>query len=76
MSEKVKLTEFTVPPDHAEMIMGRISPLVYKHYQSMSYTVTFPRSPIKPFGMTELLISVYTQGLSDGVQVAKFVGNE
>ncbi len=69
--EEVNLKDLQIPKEHAVVVWDRIQPYIRKHYNSMKLNSLYIDIPSKPFGMKELLISVYTQGLVDGNQIIK-----
>ncbi len=73
MKEEIKLKDLVIPQDNAEVVWSRVQPFVEKHYSSMRLNSLYIDIPTKPFGMKELLISVYTQGLLDGNQIKQII---
>ena len=69
--EATILKDLDIPKDNAEVVWNRVQPFVEKHYTSMRLNSLYVDVPTKPFGMKELLISVYTQGLLDGNQITQ-----
>lgn len=69
---KPDLVDINIPKDHALVILERLKPFVDKMHHSQKMQMGFPDITTK-FNLNELLISVYTQGLKDGIEVSKKV---
>lgn len=67
--KEIKLTDISIPEDNAKKILERIMPFYEKYLLSQKIDLLFPCAG-KTFNMNSLLISVYSQGLSDGIQIS------
>lgn len=64
----VKLDILEIPEKHAKVALKRLSPFVEKYHRDQLLELKLG-SFRNQFGLRELLISVYTQGVIDGEEL-------
>lgn len=71
MNKQTKLIDLKIPDKSATFMLGRVAPFVDKFHNHQNRQAKSSYNFTENFGIRELVISAYAQGLSDGSEALK-----